>query len=83
MVESFASRGRIVGATIHARERIVKGMSMASFRKKGRFWYYRFTDKNGQKVDRKGHWDLPTTRGIAATAETETTLIRGGLICES
>jgi hypothetical protein len=26
---------------------------MASFRKKGRFWYYRYTDEGGNKRERK------------------------------
>jgi integrase len=53
---------------------------MASFRKKGRFWYYRYTDQNGDKRERKGHWDLATTKGMAANTEADVSKIRSGYV---
>jgi len=37
---------------------------MASFRKRGRLWYLRFTNADGRRVEEKGHWDLVTTRAL-------------------
>ena len=53
---------------------------MASFRQKGKFWYYRYTNEVGKKCERKGHWDLVTTKGMAAAVETEVSKIRSGYI---
>jgi integrase/recombinase XerC len=53
---------------------------MASFRKKGCFWYYRYTDEAGVKRERKGHWDLATTKGMAASKESEISKIRAGYV---
>jgi integrase len=55
-------------------------MIMASFRQRGRYWYYRYTDENGDKVEKKGHWDLVTTKGMAAAAEAEVSKIRAGYV---
>src|SRR5262249_55420844 len=52
----------------------------ASFRKKGRFWYYRYTDENGDKREKKGHWDLATTKGLAVTTEAAVSKIRAGYV---
>ncbi len=51
---------------------------MASFRKKGQTWYYRFTSADGRRVEEKGHWDLVTTRALARKAEDDAAKIRAG-----
>ena len=53
---------------------------MASFRKKGNFWYYRYTDECGVKREKKGHWDKATTKAIAAAKEAEVSKIRAGYV---
>ena len=53
---------------------------MASLRKRGKVWYYRFVDSNGDKIERKGCSDLQTTKGMARTAETEAAEIKAGLV---
>ncbi len=51
---------------------------MASFRKRGKLWYYRFTNADGDRVEEKGHWDLVTTKGLARKAEDDAAKIRAG-----
>ena len=51
---------------------------MASFRKKGRVWYFRFTDADGNKKERKGCPDRRATEDMAREAETEAARIRAG-----
>ncbi len=51
---------------------------MASFRKRGKLWYYRFTNADGDRVEEKGHWDLVTTRALARKAEDDAAKIRAG-----
>ena len=53
---------------------------MASFRKRGKSWYYRYTDSDGGKHERRGCPDKRATEQMAAAAELEAAKIRGGLI---
>ena len=55
-------------------------MTMASFRKRGKNWYYRFVDENGDKVELKGCPDRRATEELARKAETEAARIRGGTV---
>ncbi len=52
---------------------------MASLRKRGKVWYYRFTDSNGQKHERKGCTDKRMTEEMARAAESEAAKVRAGL----
>jgi integrase len=52
---------------------------MASFRKRGRIWYYRITDADGIKVERKGCPDRRETEGMAREAENQAAKERVGL----
>ncbi len=52
---------------------------MASFRKHGKVWYYRFTDADGIKRETKGCSDRRVTEEIARDKESEAARIRGGL----
>jgi integrase len=53
---------------------------MASLRKRGTLWYYRFTDENGRKVERKGYTDRRATEQLAATVEQKVSLVAAGLV---
>ncbi len=53
---------------------------MASFRKIGRNWFYRFTDGDGKQRERKGCPDRRETEGMASAAEAEAANIRHGYI---
>ncbi len=53
---------------------------MASFRKIGRNWFYRFTDGDGKQRERKGCPDRRETEGMACSAEAEAAKIRAGFI---
>ena len=53
---------------------------MASFRKRGRNWYFRYTDADGVKQEAKGCPDRKETGRMAAQAETEAANIRRKLI---
>jgi hypothetical protein len=53
---------------------------MASYRKRGNIWYYRFKDHTGRQVERKGHWNRATTKALARRSEDETARIRAGLL---
>jgi integrase len=44
---------------------------MASLRKGGKIWYFRITDENGAKVERKGCSDLQVTKELARAAESK------------
>ena len=44
---------------------------MASLRKHGKVWYYRYTDAEGAKRERKGCSDRRVTEELARAAETE------------
>src|SRR5215218_5412608 len=53
---------------------------MASFRKRGRVWYYRFVDADGLQHERKGCPDRRMTEAMAAACEADTSKIKSGLI---
>ncbi len=53
---------------------------MASLRKKGKVWYFRFTDAEGVKRERKGCPDRRATEEMARDAETQAARINAGLI---
>jgi len=53
---------------------------MASLRKRGRVWYYRFTDSDGIKRERKGCSDKRATEEMARAAESEAAKIRAGMV---
>jgi integrase len=52
---------------------------VAQIVKRGKSWYYRFTDANGRRIMRKGCPDRRMTEGIAAQAEAEVARIKSGL----
>jgi hypothetical protein len=53
---------------------------MTSLRKRGRVWYYRFTDADGVRREIKGCPDRRETEAMLAVAEAETAKIRAGYI---
>src|SRR4051812_6742887 len=53
---------------------------MASFRKIGRNWFYRFVDANGVQRERKGCPDRRETESMATMAEAEASKVRAGLV---
>ncbi len=53
---------------------------MATLTKRGRNWFYRFTDADGRRVMRKGCSDRRETERLAAAAESEAAKIKAGLI---
>jgi hypothetical protein len=53
---------------------------MASFRQRGRMWYYRYVNEIGKKIESKGHRDYKTTQAMAQKAELTVYQIRNGLI---
>ena len=53
---------------------------MASLRKRGRSWYYRFVDADGVMRSRKGCPDKRETESLAAAAELEVSKVRSGMI---
>ena len=53
---------------------------MASFRKIGRNWFYRYVDANGKQTERKGCPDRRETESMAATVEGDVAKVRAGLI---
>src|SRR4051794_19048437 len=53
---------------------------MASFRKKGKVWYYRYVDAEGVKRERRGCPDRRVTEEMARAAETEAAKVRDHLI---
>jgi integrase len=52
---------------------------MASLRKRGRVWYFKFIDGDGRPVERKGCPDRRATEEMARAAESEAAKIRAGL----
>lgn len=52
---------------------------MASFRKRGRLWYFTYTDASGQRVERRGAEDRATAQRMASEAERTAARVRGGL----
>ena len=53
---------------------------MASLRKRGRIWYYRFIDLDGKQKSVKGCADKRETERMAVAAETEVARIKAGLV---
>ncbi len=53
---------------------------MASIRKRGRVWYYRYTGADGVMVERKGCPDRRETERLAHHAESEAAKLRDGYI---
>jgi integrase len=53
---------------------------MASLRKRGVVWYYRFVDEHGVKVERKGCADKRVTEELARDAESAVARLRSGLV---
>ncbi len=53
---------------------------MASYRKRGRVWCYRFVDAAGIQVERRGCSDRRETERLAAAAEAEAARVRAGYI---
>src|SRR5262245_47681768 len=51
---------------------------MASYRKRGKVWYYRFVDADGVKRERKGCTEKRVTEDLARKAESETARIKAG-----
>jgi hypothetical protein len=54
--------------------------TMASLRKHGDVWYYRYVDADGKKRDRKGCPDKRVMEELARAAESEAAKIRTGLV---
>ena len=52
---------------------------MASYRKRGRLWYYRYVDADGVRHERKGCSDRRETEAMAAAAEAKAARVRSGL----
>jgi hypothetical protein len=53
---------------------------MASLRKRGRVWYYRYVDGDGTRRERKGCPDKRATEELARAAESEAARLKAGLI---
>jgi integrase len=59
---------------------------MASLRKRGKVWYYRYVDAEGTKREVKGCGDKRATEELARAAESEAAKVRAGVIdvkCEA
>src|SRR5262249_55621612 len=52
---------------------------MASLRKRGKVWYFRYTDANGVKVEKKGCTDRRVTEEMGRAAESEVARTKAGL----
>jgi integrase len=57
-----------------------EGGEMASLRKRGKKWYYRFTDADGIKRELKGCTDKRATEEMARATESAVAKVRAGLI---
>ena len=53
---------------------------MASLRKRGKIWYYRFVDADGGRRERKGSPDRRATAELAAAAEMTAAKVRAGIL---
>ena len=53
---------------------------MASLRKRGQVWYFRYVDADGTKRKRKGCSDRSKTKEMARAVESEVASIRSGLV---
>ena len=52
---------------------------MASLRKRGRVWYYRYVDADGVQHERKGCPDRRETEAMAAASDAEASKVKSGL----
>ncbi len=57
-----------------------KDTAMASFRKRGRNWYFTFIDPDGRPTERKGCPDKRVTEELARAAESEAARIKAGTL---
>ncbi len=53
---------------------------MASYRKRGKVWYFSFINQDGRPTERKGCPDRRVTEELARAAETEAAKIKAGLV---
>jgi len=53
---------------------------MPSYRKRGKTWYYRFTDADGIKREEKGCSDKRATEELARHAESQAARVKAGVI---
>jgi hypothetical protein len=53
---------------------------MASYRKRGKVWYYRYVDADGVKREEKGCPDRRVTEELARHRESEAAKIRAGVL---
>lgn len=53
---------------------------MASLRKRGKVWYYRFVDENGHRCEVRGCADKRETLNLATAAEARAAKLREGFI---
>ena len=53
---------------------------MASLRKRGRVWYYRYVDADGVQHERKGCPDRRETEAMAASLESEASKVKAGIV---
>jgi len=52
---------------------------VSSFRRYRETWYYRYIDHTSRQVEKKGHWDLVTTKALARQAEDLAAKVKAGL----
>ena len=77
------TEGAGCGLEVHCgtSHRVRKGsLRMTSYRKRGKVWYFRITNEDGGKAERKGCTDRRVTEEMAREAESRIARIRGGLI---
>src|SRR5271157_5688034 len=53
---------------------------MASYRKRGKVWYFSFIDQDGRPTERKGCPDRHVTEELARAAESEAARVKAGVI---
>ena len=53
---------------------------MASLRKRGRVWYFRYSDADGVKHEEKGCTDKRATEELARQKESDAAKIKAGLV---
>jgi integrase len=53
---------------------------MASFRQRGKIWFYRYTDEHGRQVEKKGYTGRRETEDLAKAVEREVLQIKAGLV---
>ena len=59
---------------------LMERLDMASLRKRGKVWYYRFIDAEGVRRTVKGCRDKRATEDMARRAESEAARVRAGLV---